>query len=91
MPLIEGGRDAQAASDRDDLAAFPTRAQVKAAIDELTGNLGILNTDINTLAGTPTNAQILVVLRHMAENQKDVMQNQRAIIRSLNVLVHRGQ
>lgn len=64
-------------ADQSDLDAFPTRAQV-------TNALGQITTDLTTLSGTPTNAQVVSILNR-------TITNQRAIIRALNVLVHRGQ
>jgi hypothetical protein len=73
---IPGAAEQQAAQDASDLAAFPTRAQVASALTQL-------NTDLTTLSGSPTNAQLIAVLNRTVTNQ-------RAIIRALSALVHRG-
>lgn len=64
-------------ADRDALASFPTRAQVQNALTQI-------DTDLTTLSSAITLAQATPILRR-------TVQNQRAVIRALTVLVYRGQ
>lgn len=88
--IIEGTKDQSKAADRQAIQAFPTRQQIQNALDKLTNDLTTLNTDINALAGAPTNAAILQVLRHMAANQQDIMQNQKNLIQAVSVLIRQA-
>lgn len=67
----------QAQDDQSALDGFPTRTQVTNALSQI-------DADLVTLGGAITLAQAGPILRR-------TVQNQRAIIRALNVLVHRGQ
>lgn len=74
--LLEGTRDPQAAADRAALAGFPTRVQVQQALDQI-------ETDLTTLSSPITLAQAAPILRR-------TLQNQRALIRALGVLVRQA-
>ncbi len=63
-------------ADNNDLAAFPTRTQITNAI-------GTINTDLTTLGGAPTNAQVVaIVVRHL---QRELYE-----INGIKSLVKRG-
>jgi hypothetical protein len=76
-PATPSAGEQAAAADRADLAAFPTPQQVQAA-------LTALDADLTTLGGPVTVAALAPILRR-------TVQNQRALVRALDVLVRRAE
>jgi hypothetical protein len=76
-PATPSAGEQAAAADRADLAAFPTPQQVQDA-------LGACDTDLATIAGGLTLAKAGPILQH-------VVQNQKALIRVVDVLVRQAE